>query len=110
LFACQFPNATTRFSDRVENYARYRPSYPHKSSYVNGSLREACGLKPAHVIADIASGTGIWTRQLLEAGNEVFGIEPNAEMSMRQNSLLRPGQTFAALLDRRRQLHCRTKA
>jgi SAM-dependent methyltransferase len=32
------------------------------------------------VIADIASGTGIFTKLLLEQGNPVFGVEPNAEM------------------------------
>ncbi len=71
------PNATSRFSDRVENYVRYRPGYPVD---VLRSLKEACGLTPGHVIADLASGTGIWTRMLLENGNKVFGVEPNAEM------------------------------
>jgi ubiquinone/menaquinone biosynthesis C-methylase UbiE len=77
IAAMPIANATTRFSDRVENYARYRPSYPPE---VIRTLNEVCGLKPEHVIADIASGTGIWTRQLLEAGNSVFAVEPNAEM------------------------------
>jgi SAM-dependent methyltransferase len=44
------------------------------------ALRAECGLAPSHVVADVASGTGIWTRMLLENGNPVFGIEPNAEM------------------------------
>jgi SAM-dependent methyltransferase len=70
-------NATSRFSDRVENYVRYRPGYP---SDVLRVLENACGLAPDHVIADIASGTGIWSRMLLENGNPVFGVEPNAEM------------------------------
>src|SRR5258708_33946197 len=70
-------NATSRFSDRVENYVRYRPGYP---SEVLGLLQKECGLTPARVVADIASGTGIWTRMLLENGNRVFGVEPNAEM------------------------------
>ncbi len=70
-------NATSRFSDRVENYVRYRPGYPHKIMH---ALKTECGLTPQHVVADIASGTGIWTRMLLENGNPVFGVEPNAEM------------------------------
>jgi len=70
-------NATSRFSDRVENYVRYRPGYPPAALQV---LKDDCGLAPHHVIADIASGTGIWTRMLLENGNPVFGVEPNAEM------------------------------
>ena len=70
-------NATSRFSDRVENYVRYRPGYPLE---VLRTLQLECGLTPGHAVADIASGTGIWTRMLLENGNEVVGIEPNAEM------------------------------
>ena len=71
------PDATTRFSTRVDNYVRYRPAYPRE---VIQLLRDECGLKPDHVIADVASGTGIFTRLLLDSGNRVFAIEPNAEM------------------------------
>jgi SAM-dependent methyltransferase len=70
-------NATSRFSDRVENYVRYRPGYPAKVVDVLGA---ECGLTARHEIADIASGTGIWTRMLLQNGNKVFGVEPNPEM------------------------------
>src|SRR5271169_1787299 len=68
---------TARFSDRVENYVRYRPGYPPE---VLDLLRNECGLQPNHVVADIASGTGLFTRLLLENGNSVFAVEPNAEM------------------------------
>ena len=71
------PDATTRFSTRVDNYVRYRPAYPRE---VIQLLRDECGLKPDHVIADVASGTGIFTHLLLDNGNRVFAIEPNAEM------------------------------
>lgn len=69
--------STLRFSDRVENYVRYRPGYPPQ---VLDLLRQQCGLQPSHTIADIASGTGIFTKMLLENGNCVFAVEPNAEM------------------------------
>src|SRR5208282_751138 len=68
---------TARFSDRVEDYVRYRPGYPPE---VLDLLRAECGLRPSHVVADIASGTGMFTRLLLENGNSVFAVEPNAEM------------------------------
>jgi SAM-dependent methyltransferase len=68
---------TARFSDRVENYARYRPGYPPE---VLELLRSECGLEPHHIVADIASGTGMFTRLLLENGNSVFAVEPNLEM------------------------------
>lgn len=68
---------TARFSDRVENYVRYRPGYPPE---VLELLRAECGLRPRHIAADIASGTGVFTRLLLENGNSVFAVEPNAAM------------------------------
>ena len=78
-------NATSRFSDRVENYVRYRPGYPWDVLRV---LENDCRLAPHHVIADIASGTGIWSRMLLENGNHVFGVEPNTEMRQAGERLL----------------------
>jgi len=68
---------TARFSDRAENYVRYRPGYPPE---VLDLLRAECGLRPSHIVADIASGTGVFTRFLLENGNSVFAVEPNTEM------------------------------
>lgn len=68
---------TERFSSRVENYVRFRPSYPRE---VIDLLREECGFTPNSVVADIASGTGLFTRLLLENGNRVFGVEPNKDM------------------------------
>jgi SAM-dependent methyltransferase len=78
-------NATSRFSNRVENYICYRPGYPPDVLQV---LQRACGLSPDYAVADIASGTGIWTRMLLENGNRVFGVEPNAEMRQAGERLL----------------------
>src|ERR1700688_3362481 len=69
--------ATTRFSDRVENYVRYRPGYPPE---VLELLRTDCGLQPHHTVADVASGTGIFSRLLWENGNYVIAVEPNSEM------------------------------
>jgi SAM-dependent methyltransferase len=70
-------NATQRFSSRVRDYARYRPGYPQE---VIALLKTECGLTADAVVADIASGTGIFTRMLLESGNRVFAVEPNPEM------------------------------
>jgi SAM-dependent methyltransferase len=76
---------TSRFSDRVENYVRYRPGYPPEALR---ALLSDCRLATAHVVADIASGTGIWTRLLLENGNAVVGVEPNPEMRQAGERLL----------------------
>ncbi|MFZ0318934.1 MAG: class I SAM-dependent methyltransferase, partial [Candidatus Sulfotelmatobacter sp.] len=56
-----------------------------------------CGLTPNHVIADIASGTGIWTRNLLQNGNKVFGVEPNPEMRQAGERLLAAFPNFASV-------------
>jgi SAM-dependent methyltransferase len=87
-------NSTNRFSDRVENYVRYRPGYP---SHVLDILKGECGLTTNHVVADIASGTGIWTRMLLENGNRVFGVEPNAEMRQAGERLLAVFENFTSI-------------
>ena len=70
-------DSTRRFSSRVDNYIRYRPGYPPE---VLEMLKTECGLTPNAVIADIASGTGIFSRILLKNGNRVYGVEPNADM------------------------------
>jgi SAM-dependent methyltransferase len=88
------PNATSRFSDRVENYVRYRPGYPPEAV---DALRQECGLEARHVVADIASGTGIWTRALLANGNAVYGVEPNGEMREAGERLLAELANFRSL-------------
>jgi SAM-dependent methyltransferase len=66
-----------RFSDRVENYVKYRPDYP---AGVFHFLAANAGLSPAAIVADIGAGTGIFTRQLLETGARVIAVEPNDAM------------------------------
>jgi SAM-dependent methyltransferase len=68
---------TERFSNRVEDYLRYRPTYPPPILDV---LREDCGLARESVIADIGSGTGLLAQLFLANGNLVYGVEPNAAM------------------------------
>jgi ubiquinone/menaquinone biosynthesis C-methylase UbiE len=68
-------SSTERFSDRVEQYARYRPRYPEALSHL---LLSKIPL-PA-TVADIGSGTGILTDQLLRTGYQVIAVEPNEPM------------------------------
>jgi ubiquinone/menaquinone biosynthesis C-methylase UbiE len=74
-----------RFSDRVENYVRYRPSYPPE---IIPLLQRETGLIPQHVIADVGSGTGISAELFLRAGNAVYAVEPNREMREAAERLL----------------------
>ena len=71
------PEPTRRFSDRAEDYARYRPDYP--AAAVTAIL---AGLAPPTelTIADIGAGTGILSRQLAERGARIVAVEPNASM------------------------------
>jgi SAM-dependent methyltransferase len=78
-------DSTLRFSSRVQDYVRYRPGYPLE---IIDLLRRECGLTPESVIADVASGTGLWTRLLLENGNRVYAVEPNNEMREAGEQLL----------------------
>ncbi len=66
-----------RFSNRIANYAKYRPAYP---SQIVSYLIEKAGLTAASVVADVGCGTGLSTRIFLENGNRVFGVEPNEGM------------------------------
>jgi SAM-dependent methyltransferase len=70
-------NPTRRFSDRADDYARYRPSYP--TAAIDAIL---AGLPPPSqlVVADVGAGTGISARLLADRGVRVHAVEPNAEM------------------------------
>jgi len=74
-----------RFSDRVENYVRYRPSYPQE---VIALLQREAALTPQSVIADVGSGTGISAELFLRAGYSVHAVEPNREMRAAAERLL----------------------
>lgn len=83
-----------RFSHTVENYVKYRPHYPKK---VLDILKEQCGLNKQSVIADIGSGTGIFSKLLLEDGNSVLGVEPNSEMRQAAEHYLSAYDTFTSV-------------
>ena len=70
-------NNVERFSNRVENYVKYRPDYP---SEIIPFLVGNCGLTKETIVADVGCGTGISSRMFLENGNRVFGVEPNQSM------------------------------
>jgi SAM-dependent methyltransferase len=85
---------TRRFSNRVANYVKFRPSYPPE---LLPFLGEAVGLTPNWVVADVGSGTGISSELLLKAGHEVYAIEPNADMRGAAERQLGPYPKFHSL-------------
>jgi SAM-dependent methyltransferase len=70
-------NPTGRFSSRVDDYARYRPSYPAE---IVPLLARECSLDRSSTVADVGSGTGLLSKLLLDFDCRVIGIEPNREM------------------------------
>lgn len=85
---------TTRFSSRVENYVRYRPSYP---AAIIPLFEAECGLTRETIVADVGSGTGFLTELFLQHGNKVFGVEPNAEMRAAGERLLAKYPSFVSV-------------
>jgi ubiquinone/menaquinone biosynthesis C-methylase UbiE len=87
-------NSTERFSSRVADYVRSRPGYPRE---VLQLLKNDCALGADSVVADVASGTGIFTQLLLETGCEVYGVEPNAAMREEGEEFLRQYPRFVSV-------------
>jgi len=76
---------TERFSDRVDDYVRFRPGYP--PILIETLIRKCC-LNQHSIVADIGSGTGILSRQLLDRHLSVIAVEPNSEMRLAAESML----------------------
>lgn len=86
-------NPTGRFSSRVDDYLRYRPSYPAE---IVPLLERECGLTTNSLIADIGSGTGFLAKLFLDFGCRVIGIEPNREMREAGDHFLASYPTFSS--------------
>jgi ubiquinone/menaquinone biosynthesis C-methylase UbiE len=89
-----FADAKQRFSNKVADYVRYRPSYP---AAVIDLLRTETGLRPEHVVVDVGSGTGVLSKLFLENGNCVIGVEPNDEMRQAGEDLLSGFKDFSSV-------------
>lgn len=68
---------TQRFSDRVGHYVRYRPGYPPA---LIQCLQLYTALDRKCTVADLGSGTGIFTALLLPLAGRIYAVEPNAVM------------------------------
>jgi SAM-dependent methyltransferase len=78
-------NNTTRFSNRVNDYVKYRPGYP---TQIIDFLQQQFSLSTDKLIADIGAGTGISTALFLDAGYRVIAVEPNEPMREKSIELL----------------------
>lgn len=84
---------TKRFTNRVENYVKFRPSYPDGMSTY---FRDSLGFGHQSVIADVGSGTGISSVVLLDLGAFVYAVEPNAVMRQSAETFL-AGRRFQSV-------------
>jgi SAM-dependent methyltransferase len=85
---------TQRFSTRVADYIRYRPSYPPA---VIELLRNTAGLTHGAIAADVGSGTGMLSQLLLDTGATVYGVEPNDAMRAAAETLLHDQPRFVSI-------------
>jgi len=67
----------SKFDKMGEVYAKFRPTYPQ--AFIE-YLHSHVGIGKESVVADVGSGTGILTKQLLDLCEKVFAVEPNADM------------------------------
>jgi SAM-dependent methyltransferase len=86
--------APFHFSQRVDNYIKYRPHYPQA---VLDLLIAECELDKGHIIADIGSGTGILAELFLQNGNRVIGVEPDPDMRAGGEYYLRGYSNFSSI-------------
>ncbi|QKS48712.1 class I SAM-dependent methyltransferase (plasmid) [Paenibacillus cellulosilyticus] len=70
-------NSKERFSNRVDAYVKYRPSYPPEAI---AHLYDTIGFGKDSIIADVGAGTGKFSELLLSQGSHVIAVEPNNEM------------------------------
>jgi ubiquinone/menaquinone biosynthesis C-methylase UbiE len=66
-----------RFSNKADLYKKFRPTYPKE---LIDYLYSQVGFNQESIIADIGSGTGIFSRLLIEQGSFVYCVEPNEDM------------------------------
>jgi SAM-dependent methyltransferase len=84
-----------RFSDRVDDYIRYRPGYPVE---VVRTLERELGIVPRKTrVVDLGSGTGISAQLFLREGYDVIGVEPNLAMRHAAETLLASWPRFRSI-------------
>jgi ubiquinone/menaquinone biosynthesis C-methylase UbiE len=83
----------SKFSDKAENYAKYRLNYPVE---ILNYFKEF-NFNDKSIIADIGSGTGKLSKIFLENGNIVYAIEPNDDMRNMADSLFNGFKNYVSI-------------
>lgn len=85
---------TNRFDGKGEIYSKARPKY---ADALFEYLKKTLNAPDGSVFADIGSGTGIFTGQLLKYGWRVFAVEPNADMRKKAEEKLSKNKNFTSV-------------
>ena len=85
---------TNRFDGKSEIYAKSRPKY---AAELLAYLEDTLKVRKGSIFADIGSGTGIFSEQLLNCGYRVFAVEPNADMRKKAEERLSNNNGFISV-------------
>ncbi len=85
---------TKNFDGKSAVYEASRPGYAPE---LFGFIRNVLRVPEGGVFADVGSGTGIFTEQLLKNGYRVYAVEPNAEMRKTAEEKLSKYEGFASV-------------
>lgn len=85
---------TNRFDGKGEIYAKARPKYANE---LFDYLKNELSIPAGSVFADVGSGTGIFTEQLLDCGYKVFAVESNADMRKKAEENLSYDKNFISV-------------
>lgn len=98
---------TEKFSGKAEIYSRFRPDYPE--AMIHDLIIEN-NLDLSSNVADIGSGTGILTAQLVEHGLTVRAVEPNTDMRHVAESSLQTNPLFTSVAGTAEQTTLQSKS
>jgi SAM-dependent methyltransferase len=82
------------FSNRVDDYVRFRPGYPLA---LVSWLQSEIGVASSWQVVDVGAGTGISSQLFLAAGQTVTAVEPNDAMRKASEKILRDYTAFRAI-------------
>lgn len=85
---------TNKFAGKSSSYAFSRPKYAEQFIQY---LKNSIGFGIDSIVADIGSGTGILSSQLLDIGCTVIAVEPNEDMRNTAEKLLGGNEKFISV-------------
>jgi ubiquinone/menaquinone biosynthesis C-methylase UbiE len=86
---------TKKFNGKADVYQKARPNYAQE---LLDFIAQKWQIGEGSQVADIGSGTGILTRQLLGLGARVYAVEPNADMRAKAEELLGENPNFVSVV------------